>query len=89
MGSSDGVHCDTCDWDTFPEACLKRSGAEAVRLPEKQKAPLWLIVLLSAIEVIAIAVGVYLSIVLRKKRVLLREKQERDEIEARRRECFQ
>ena len=35
LGSSDGVYCDTCDWDTFPESCLKRSGAEAVRITER------------------------------------------------------
>lgn len=88
LGSSDGVHCDTCDWDVFPESCLERSGTEAVRIVGKTYSPWWLIVLLSLVEVLAIALVVYLCFVLRKKKALLREKQEKDAIEERRRECF-
>lgn len=88
LGSSDGVHCDTCDWDVFPQSCLERSGTEVVRITEKTYSPWWLIALLSIVEVLAIALTVYLCVTLRKKKELLREKQEKDAIEERRRACF-
>lgn len=68
MGSSDGVHCDTCDWDVFPESCLERSGTEVVRIGGKTRDPWGLIVVFSLIEVAVIVVIVHMCRELRKKK---------------------